>query len=136
MSCGVGCRRVSDPVLLWLWYRPAATALIEPLAWEPPYTAGATLKKKKRKKKKGKLGRFQKASITFSGNAFLTGSRPSRVHGSLETGRLLWPFFIKRAVLRTRLGLEHSRWKWMGRARSSHPQDTPSLLQTGDSNPL
>ena len=28
---------VKDPPLLWLWCRPAATALIRPLAWEPPY---------------------------------------------------------------------------------------------------
>ena len=27
-SCGVGGRRGSDSVLLWLWCRPAATALI------------------------------------------------------------------------------------------------------------
>ena len=52
MSCGVGCRRGSDPVLLWLWRRPAAKALIRPLAWEPPYTAGAALKKKINKIKK------------------------------------------------------------------------------------
>ena len=41
MSCGVGCRRGSDPALLWLWRRPVATAPIQPLAWEPPYAAGA-----------------------------------------------------------------------------------------------
>ena len=41
VSCGVGCRCGSDPALLWLWRRPAATALIWPLAWEPPYAAGA-----------------------------------------------------------------------------------------------
>ena len=35
MGCGVGCRRGSDPTFLWLWRRPAATALIGPLAWEP-----------------------------------------------------------------------------------------------------
>jgi len=51
-SCGVGCRCGSDPVLLWLWCRPAAAALIQPLAWELPYAMGVTLKKKKRKKKK------------------------------------------------------------------------------------
>ena len=28
VSCGVGCRRGSDPALLWLWHRPVATALI------------------------------------------------------------------------------------------------------------
>ena len=35
MSCGVGHRHSPDLALLWLWYRPAATALIQPLAWEP-----------------------------------------------------------------------------------------------------
>ena len=35
---------VKEPVLLWLWCRPAATALIGPLAWEPPYATGAALK--------------------------------------------------------------------------------------------
>ena len=52
MSSGVGCRRGSDPGSLWLWGRPAATALIQPLAWEPPYAAGAALEKTKRQKKK------------------------------------------------------------------------------------
>ena len=37
VSYGVGRRRGSDPELLWLWRRPAATAPIRPLAWEPPY---------------------------------------------------------------------------------------------------
>ena len=54
MSCGVGCRRDSDPVLLWLWYRPVAMALIRPLAWEPPYDVGAALEKTKTKNKKQK----------------------------------------------------------------------------------
>ena len=31
--------------MLWLWYRLAATALIWPLAWEPPYAVGVALKK-------------------------------------------------------------------------------------------
>ena len=47
MSCCVGCRCGSDPVLLWLWCRPTAVALIRPLAWEPPYAVGTTLKSKK-----------------------------------------------------------------------------------------
>ena len=47
---GVGGRRGSDLVLLWLWCRPAAVAPIRPLAWEPPCAAGATLKKKKKKR--------------------------------------------------------------------------------------
>ena len=43
-----GCRCGSDPALLWLWCRPAATAPIRPLAWEPPYAASAALKSKKK----------------------------------------------------------------------------------------
>ena len=36
---------VKDPVSLWLWCRPAATAPNGPLAWEPPYATGGALKK-------------------------------------------------------------------------------------------
>ena len=43
---------VKDPALLWLWCRPAATALIRPVAWEPPYAVGAALKRTKDKKRK------------------------------------------------------------------------------------
>ena len=45
MSCGVGHRCGPGPALLWLWRRPAAAALIRPLAWEPPYAAEAALEK-------------------------------------------------------------------------------------------
>ena len=38
--------------MLWLWCRPAAAALIHPLAQELPYATGAALKKKKKKKRK------------------------------------------------------------------------------------
>ena len=53
MVC-IGCRRDWDPALLWLWCRPAAAALIPPLAWELPYALGVALKKQKKKKKKKK----------------------------------------------------------------------------------
>ena len=56
MSCGVGCKSSSDLewlwLWLWLWRRLAATAPIQPLAWECPYAMGAALKKIKDKKKK------------------------------------------------------------------------------------
>ena len=55
MSCGVGHRRGSDLVLLWLWHWPVATAPIRPLAWEPLYAIGAALEKEKKKKKKKEL---------------------------------------------------------------------------------
>ena len=38
-------------MLLWLWRRLVATALIRPLAWEPPYAVGAALEKAKKKQK-------------------------------------------------------------------------------------
>ena len=45
MSCGVVHRCGLDLTLLWLWCRPAATALIRPLAWESPYAADVALKR-------------------------------------------------------------------------------------------
>ena len=69
VSCGVGCRRSSDPALLWLWRRPVATAPIEPLAWEPPYAAGAAQeigKKTKKKKKKSRSATRQSFLLPLS----------------------------------------------------------------------
>ena len=56
MSCGVGHRRGLDLTLLWFWCRLAATAPIQPLAWEPPYTAGAALKRQKKRKERKSSG--------------------------------------------------------------------------------
>ena len=64
MSCGESCSCSSDLELLWLWCRPVATALILPLAWEPPYTVGAALKKKKKKKKKIEKKNWKKQNQT------------------------------------------------------------------------
>ena len=63
MSCGVGCRHGSDPALLWLWCRLAATALIQPLVWKPPCAVGAALEKTKKKDKKIKIKKERKRSI-------------------------------------------------------------------------
>ena len=61
MSCSVGHRCGSDPELLWLWCRPAAAALIQHLAWEPPYaTAGAL----QRSFRKNFQSLFEKLSLT------------------------------------------------------------------------
>ena len=61
MSCGVCRRQGLDLALLWPWRRLMATALIRPLAWEPPYAPGAALEKAKNKerKKKNKAMDFQ-----------------------------------------------------------------------------
>ena len=63
LSCDVGRGCSSDLALLWLWYRPAATVLIQLLAWEPPYASGVALKRHKDQKKKKKK---TKNNITLS----------------------------------------------------------------------
>ena len=79
VSCDVGHRRGLDPTLLWRWHRPVAAAPIGPLAWEPPYAAGAALekakdqKKKKEKKKKEKKLTPKEIKIPQVGQAELGG---------------------------------------------------------------
>ena len=41
---------IGYPSLLWLWHRPGAAALIQPLAWELPYATGVALKSGGKKK--------------------------------------------------------------------------------------
>ena len=54
MSWGVGHRCGSDSALLWLWCRPATTASIRPLTWEPPCASGNCPRKDKKTKQKTK----------------------------------------------------------------------------------
>ena len=54
VSFGIGRPRGWNLVLLWLWHRPATAAVIQPLAWELPCTAGAALKTKTKTKNKKK----------------------------------------------------------------------------------
>ena len=58
MSSGIGCRRVLDLgfLWLWLWCRPAAAALIWPLARELPHAVGVPLKRQKKKSIKSHSG--------------------------------------------------------------------------------
>ena len=73
MSCGVGCRLGLDPALLWLWPRPAATALIQPLAWKPPYAKGVALKRQKKKERNLKIKKktFVQFGISYKDSFFL-----------------------------------------------------------------
>ena len=73
MSCGVGCGRGSGLALPWLWWRPAAVAMIRPLAWEPPHAASAALKRQKTKKQKTKTKK-QRVSLAGLGTPGLFGS--------------------------------------------------------------
>ena len=60
MSCVVGLRSGSDPPLLGLWCRPAATVPIQPLAWELPYAALKNQQKNLNNKKYDSLGNITK----------------------------------------------------------------------------
>ena len=60
VSCGVGHRRGLGTTLLWLWRRRATTVPIQPLAWKPPYAAGAALKRQKERGKEGREERKEK----------------------------------------------------------------------------
>ena len=51
VSCDIGRRHGSDPTLLWLCYRLAAAAPIQPLVWDPPCVTGVALKSQRKKKK-------------------------------------------------------------------------------------
>ena len=42
----IGHKQSSDPARLWLWHKPATTALIQPLTWKLPYVMDAALKDK------------------------------------------------------------------------------------------
>ena len=77
VSRGVGRGRGSDPALLWLWCRPAATTPIGPLAWEPPYATGVALEMAKRQKKK-LIGRSPgiKAGVGWGQGVVGAGSKP------------------------------------------------------------
>ena len=52
MSCGVGFRRGSDPMLLWLWRRLEATAPIRPLLGTSICRGSGSRNGRKTKKKK------------------------------------------------------------------------------------
>ena len=55
MRLGVWSLALLSGLRIWscceLWYKPAAVALIRPLAWEPPHAVGAALKSRKNKQK-------------------------------------------------------------------------------------
>ena len=86
MSSGVGRRHGSDLALLWLWRRPAAVALIRPIAWKPPFAVDVALKRQEKKKKNNaSKGRRQFLSR-------LRGNEPTSIHedvGSIP-GLIQW----------------------------------------------
>ena len=59
-----------SPMLLWLWHRSAAAALIQPLAWELPY-CGTALKRKKKEKERKKKERKNKEDMYINTICYL-----------------------------------------------------------------
>ena len=78
MSCDAGRRQGSDPIPLRLWHRPAVTALIGLLAWEPPYAASVTPKRQKSKRKKETSSRYslKNANVRLSRLILRQGTLP------------------------------------------------------------
>lgn len=65
LSYGEGHRCNSDPKLLWLWYRPEAVALIQPVTSELPYATGEVVTSKYEKIRKGFREGINKGKISF-----------------------------------------------------------------------
>ena len=55
-SCGIDYRYGSDLLLPWLWCKPAAASLIQPLAQEPPYAAGVAIERYKERNTEHQAG--------------------------------------------------------------------------------
>ena len=64
-----------------MWHRLAASALIRPLAWEPPYATGAALKRQNNYKKKKKKERKKKKRKKGTGLLGREKTRP--VHSTI-----------------------------------------------------
>ena len=136
MSCGVGCRRGSDPELLWLWRRLAATAPIRPLAWEPPYVVGAALEEAKRQKDQKKKSIYNVLSISAAQRSdpvihihtfFFSYYLPSC---SSTTDWIEFPVLHSRTSL-----LIHSKWNSLHLLTPNTPFiPTPPLLPLGIHN--
>ena len=93
MTCGIGHICSLDPALLWLWLwrRPAATALIRLLAWEPPYATGAALEKTKKQKNKQKNHMHTKTKTKDMNKHYMNIHAKS----SAESGhKVLLPFVV------------------------------------------
>ena len=76
---------VKDLALPWLWRRLAATALVRPLAWEPPYAVGAALEKTKRPKKKKKVNwKLPCAKAGSNVPSVVTSSKPHSMRKSIN----------------------------------------------------
>ena len=94
MSCGVGRRLGSDPLLLWLWCRLAAAAPVGPLAWEKPYATDAALNKQTNKNSLWGLKQL-KVNIKYTSKELKRKSRCGEERVTIKQGffKLFSSFF-------------------------------------------
>ena len=93
-GCGIGHRCGLDPVLLCLWHRLAAAALIQPLAWLPPCATGTALKRKKKQKRLGlRFGQPKHQLLLRSLCYWMVHSHILTLDGPMVSS-LLWPVFL------------------------------------------
>ena len=62
-------------MLLWLWCRLVAAALIQPLAWELPYAAGGALRRKEEKRPPENISFALRNTLRYSLNCRVPGQR-------------------------------------------------------------
>ena len=70
--------------MLWVWCRPAATALIQPLAWELSYATGAALKKKRKEKEKNNKDKLKKKKEALKLQTQTSGKRTVEIHSQMS----------------------------------------------------
>ena len=131
MSCGVGRRCSSDLALTWLWFRLAAVALIQLLAWELPNAVGAALKnqtktkpnqtksnqtkqKTKTKQKKTRKWNDKSSSSVIMATSPVIGLQKVSILPGCPAGSafLETPPFVYPALLGCNLQLEFGRISW------------------------
>ena len=127
MICGVGCRGGLNQVLLWLWCRPAAAALIRPVAWEFPYVA---IKLKKEKKKKERKKKLPGVAVGLSGPLLVSTKPCLQCDLRQECGNGLEWTHLKSVNL-SKCTLNWPRENTEGGCWSGHLGDPLSLDHTG-----
>ena len=89
VSCGIGSRHNSDPVLLWLWCRSEATAPTGPLTWEPLYAESVALKSKSKKKKDSQTDE-EEVGLRWTNRACIFFNLGEFCKGHQLNGRVTW----------------------------------------------
>ena len=105
-------------------FRPAAAALIQPLAWEPPYAAGEALKREGGKKRRVPC---------FHGAVFLSGAGAQWITPEWGSGR---GHPGKRGQGRSSLGTVFRKGKDTNTLGNCFPPATPHLLPSSITCPL